>query len=68
MMSSAQRYLLNMKQGRAYVLPDRDAGEYLVANGYAAYMPKAKPFVTVTRKGIAYAGRERTWIERGRTG
>jgi hypothetical protein len=51
---AAQRYLLNMRPGRAYVLPDREAGEYLVSNGYAAYMPKAKPFVTVTRKGIQH--------------
>jgi hypothetical protein len=65
---ASQRYLLNMKPARAYVLPDREAGEYLVANGYAAYVPKAKPFMTMTAKGVAYANRERMWIERGRTG
>lgn len=66
MMASAHNYLMNMRPDRSYVIPDKAAELFLASQGYARYIDKAKPFMTVTPKGIAYAQKEKAWIKHGR--
>jgi hypothetical protein len=67
MNSTAQRYLLNMRPDRSYVIPDKDAELYLTDRGFCEYQKPGLRFILLTPKGAAYAERERRWMKNGRT-
>jgi hypothetical protein len=66
MMSSAQRYLLNMRANASYVIPDRAAELYLTGNGFCEYQKPGMRFILLTTDGADEQDRLRQ--ELGRTG
>jgi len=60
MPEAVHRWLINARSDRSYVIASKEVEAFLIEHGYCRYMEKARPFMTLTHKGRAYARRAKS--------